>query len=769
MPKADLGTLVQAVDRAAAEASRSLALLLTVCLVFLATVIETTHQDIFLNTSKPLPQIGARLPLIGIFVVVPVAIAILHMVAVLQVRGLVLRTRELCAVLTGVDDPRLPPALLVQWIVARRRDGMVTAWLLSLLVLLLLVVIPLGTLLAAQVRFLPYHAAEVTWLHRGLILTNVLALCTILILAWTRPHGRLAAAPVAALTHRPRLHPGLAWSGAAGSVATCIVLVAYGLVTVPDEWWEERVVLAAADRFGDARAAADACADWPRDPRQLLSVTTVALPGGGPSSEPAERRMLCAVHLLAENANTSFSFFRRNLVLREARLVGAGPSADLVARLGEREAWQTAAASIAVSGRDLRYADLTGVHLRGVDLRAADLRGARLNWARLEFTDLGDAAIGEVGSCPRELQEQVGRFTYCQTRLAHADLSDAMLRGARLWKAQLDGATLRGAQLFAADLRFAHLHGLDLDGIDLAGVDLDGAQLAGASLRGADLRGARLVDSDLRSVDLSGADLRGANLAGAWLDAADLSGADMRGADVVAARFDRSVMAGARLDSADLRRAQIVASVDAMGTVSSLRGLEADGADLRALRLTLLPPNGTPSAASGAFGEPSVIGVMGLVEWVKAGPLAHVELGNAQIDGLVVISQATTRGGAFAVEGMLPADGGQSSDERRAMVLAELCADRRRGAIGGLADRIGEAVERPAETLRVHEFLLALRLQRRDCHAAAHLSAGQLCRLQALERAFEGRGHPLPGQLHPSFQLSPENRRTADHDCARFG
>lgn len=717
MAKAGVEDWIGAVDRAAGEASRSLALLLTVCLVFLATVIETTHQDIFLNTSKPLPQIGTRLPLIGIFVVVPFAIAVLHLVAVLQVRGLVLRTRNLMQAMDVADDVRppltLPPALIVQWIVARD-GGRATVLLTSFLVLTILVIIPLGTLLAAQIRFLPYHSELVTWLHRVLIGVDVAALFTVFVLGWWRPreHGGRAA-------WDRGLSPSFAWSTTAGGVAFAALLASLLLVTVPGEALERRVV-AASDRVFGVVARADepaACDGWTWRPWSYVRVTEVPAPG-----EPTPRRMLCAVHLLAEHPETSFPFLRRNLVLREARLLTNTPPSDLIASFGEAEAWRAVAGAIVVAGRDLRYADLTGVHLRGVDLRAADLTGAKLNWARLEFADLGDAAFDEVGGCPDYLRIEMGSRLYCRTRLMAADLGDARLQGARLWKAQMAGAALGGAQLVGADLRYADLRDLNLAGLDLTGVDLSGAKLGGTNLAGTDLRGAKLV----------GAHLEQANLV------------------------------GTRLDGADLRGATIVVGVNARGQAPALADVRAAGADLRGTNLVLVDADDTTSrpVRLARVGEPVAVDAATMLAWVKEGPFANVDLVDAQLQGLTLLAIGGPLRGAFGLGGA--GDPQVETGVALAQRLGALaCRADRPGVILGITDRVVAELAEP----QLHHYLLARQLQRRDCDAAVVLDDDDLCRLRAVERRYERYAGPRPEGVSIDSALGDGERRLPSRPC----
>ena len=99
-------------------------------------------------------------------------------------------------------------------------------------------------------------------------------------------------------------------------------------------------------------------------------------------------------------------------------------------------------------GRNLAFADATGVFLANADLRGADLKGADLQFAEVQG----------------------------------ADLSGAHLQGVDLNGAYLQGADLSGAHLQGANLVLTHLQGAELRGTELQGADLSGAELQAASV-----------------------------------------------------------------------------------------------------------------------------------------------------------------------------------------------------------------------------------------------------------------------------------------------
>jgi uncharacterized protein YjbI with pentapeptide repeats len=130
-----------------------------------------------------------------------------------------------------------------------------------------------------------------------------------------------------------------------------------------------------------------------------------------------------------------------------------------------------------LSEANLSHASLTRADLRGVNLRGANLTGADLSHASMEMERAGRDA-------PRV---QVGARLYPALR---ANLSHALLAGARLREANLVGAELGGATLTEAALI----------GANLQGADLSGATLTWAILDEADVRGAKVTEEQLQPV-----------------------------------------------------------------------------------------------------------------------------------------------------------------------------------------------------------------------------------------------------------------------------
>ena len=139
------------------------------------------------------------------------------------------------------------------------------------------------------------------------------------------------------------------------------------------------------------------------------------------------------------------------------------------ANLKEADLSETALYRADLSGANLSHARLTRTDLRGINFREANLTGADLSESRMEME--------RAGRDTPAVQVQVGAGRY---RALRANLSHALLSGAKLREANLTGA--------------------DLSGANLQGVDLTMANLSYANLQGADVRAAKVTEEQLQTV-----------------------------------------------------------------------------------------------------------------------------------------------------------------------------------------------------------------------------------------------------------------------------
>jgi uncharacterized protein YjbI with pentapeptide repeats len=187
---------------------------------------------------------------------------------------------------------------------------------------------------------------------------------------------------------------------------------------------------------------------------------------------------------------------------------------------------------------NLEFAKLTGANLDGINLTGADLKGANFTYATLRNADLTGAYLNGA--------------VFTNAQLPGARLGDAILWGSvtRLDHANLTGACLKGADFTGADLTSADLSGADLTGAKFGPADLTSANLSDADLTGADLSRANLTGAFLNRANFGRANFNGANLNRAVLTGANLKGAILTGANLTGARWpqDTRVPPGWQVD-----------------------------------------------------------------------------------------------------------------------------------------------------------------------------------------------------------------------------
>jgi uncharacterized protein YjbI with pentapeptide repeats len=601
--------LRSAVDAAANDAQGSY-LRFAVFGLYLAVVVgSTSHEELLKGSMVTMPGLSVGLPIMGFYVLVPALFVLMHANLLLQlslVAGHVQRLRAAISRLASEDERQLeralpPSSIIGQFLFSDRRGTSFGMTYLALAISLIL--LPIGILVFVQVRFLPYHSEWVTGWHRGLIFADLLLVW----LLWPRivrgpappaPAKADDAAPLPrrwsqavrrsvsaarAEAERRRSWTAIVLGGRLAAwakeeagrfpvrfgrhlrlLAISIVTVVFvsSIATLPES--------AAPVQIG----AGDRCADDARpEPAEVTAVEPVSYPQAGKTCQPWQfwryfRRVelpvalvtappridYCLTYLLFEAPTTPLDM-RRNLRVRNARLVVAEPSAAELDGLGDKEAWNQVGRGLDLKGRDLRFAEFFRTDLRKADLRGADLFGADLAFADLRHAQAADIPVTEYDGCDPALQVQVDDQKFCRTRMSNARLQNADLRDANFWKTNMAHIDLHYAKLEGAGLNQADLNGGDLQSSDLQGANLWGARLDDAKLNGARLDGANLSYASLRQADLEGADLQMAVLLRSRLDGARLKDAHLDGAYLAHACLANAVLAGAYLAGADLRAA----------------------------------------------------------------------------------------------------------------------------------------------------------------------------------------------------------------------
>jgi len=548
---------------AANSASQTVAALHVAFLAFTAylgvIVWGTTDEDLLRISPVKLPILDVDLPLTTFFSFVPWLVVLLHFNLLMQLELLSCKLWNL-----DRDLPASPAGQQVRdrlfifpftHLIAGSSDARLIRWLLSLIVGITIIVLPLFMLLAAQIRFLPFHDEAITWSQRCAVWFDaamLLALWPLIAsprdkarewwlhlgfrllgywLAWLRYFGasalKLFQRRRYESTPQPTLIPGTEPKGMIVLLTSVplvvllsIIAVIPGSITV-QTYYTQPKDSPHNDVSGEPPLYFE---DWliRHVPESWLSVAAHKYDAVSCSSlEQAKKSDASILQVMLGPCSWfDLGFFPRNLNLREARLVPKEVSLSLLTRAIDPDK----------QVRDAAFKEFDGLNLQNRDLRFANLFGAVLPKADLRHVQLQGAVLLRA-----KLQGVIG---WDKTQLQGAILGGTQLQSASLTEADLQGADLRGADLQGADLRWAKLQSADLRGADLQGANLQGAKLQGANLRGAELQGADLSEAALQGADLVFANLQGANLVSANLQGAELREAQLQGSDWSQANLD---------------------------------------------------------------------------------------------------------------------------------------------------------------------------------------------------------------------------------------
>ena len=555
------------------SASQTVAALHVAFLAFVAylgvIVWGTTHEDLLRISPVKLPILDVELPLTAFYNFVPWMVVLLHFNLLMQLELLSCKLWNL--------DRDLPETAWGQQVrdrlfifpfthlIAGRNEVFMIRWLLSLVVGITVIALPLFILLAAQIRFLPFHDEAITWSQRLAVWVDaamLLALWPLIaspkdramewwqnagfrllgywptwvkyycVLGWNglvQLFQRVTKLPPNRETvPKPTIDSGTEPKGMVVLLVSVplvallsIVAVIPGSMTVHTYY---NATEEANPQDGVTGETPSYFEDWliRKVPESWLSVaayqydtvTCTSLP----LAEKAEASILQV--MLGPCAWFNLGIFPRNLNLKETRLIPKEVSLALLTRATDPNK----------QVRDNAFKEFDGLNLQNRDLRFANLFGAVLPKADLRHVQLQGAILLKA-----KLQGVIG---WDKTQLQGAILGGTQLQGAGLIEADLRDADLRGADLQGADLGWANLQSADLRGADLQAANLQATKLQGADLRGAKLQGANLSEANLQGASLDYAKLQGADLTKAELQAAVLYKAELKGLDWLQANLE---------------------------------------------------------------------------------------------------------------------------------------------------------------------------------------------------------------------------------------
>ena len=563
----ELSSHIEKLLEAANSASQTVAALHVGFMAFVTylgvIVWGTTHDDLLRISPVKLPILDVDLPLTTFYSFVPWMVVLLHFNLLMQLELLSCKLWNL-----DLDLPDTAAGQQVRnrlfifpftHLIAGRSEVRLIRWMLSLVVGITVIALPLLMLLAAQIRFLPFHDEVITWSQRLAVWIDAAMLITLWPLiaspqdragewwqnfgvrllgywpAWLRylstlGWNRLTRSiqrrwphlPAREITHRPMLRPENEPKGMIFLLVSVPIIVLFSIIAViPGSITVQTYYAPDKDKSEDTPSYFE---DWliRKVPESWLSVaahkydvvscTSLAM------AEKSEASILQV--MLGPCSWFNLGLFPRNLDLREARLVPKGVSLSLLTRAIDPDK----------QVRDAAFKEFDGLNLQDRDLRFANFFGAVLPKADLRHVQLQGAILLKA-----KLQGIIG---WDKTQFQGAILGGTQLQGAGLIEADLQGADLRGANLQGAALGWAKLQSADLRGANLQGADLSKAKLQGAVLRGANLQGANLREANFQGADLVYTKLQGADLTLAELQVAELREVEIQGVDWSHANLD---------------------------------------------------------------------------------------------------------------------------------------------------------------------------------------------------------------------------------------
>ena len=420
---------------------------LTVMIYIFVIVLSTEQELLFRAGDKQLPLVHISVPIVAFFTWIPWALLVLHFYLLIQVKFLSDKVRlydqRLNNYLISKEDIRdaqmlLASVPLVHILVEDKERSIIYAILLYLIVFVSLVVFPLIVLIVTQIAFLPYQSELTTWIHRIVILIDVLML-------WAlgrniiRSHERKTI-----------------WINSVAGLLVVLVPV-FVFIVVFINFPGSKIYNPVTASFYELEMVEEIMPNrFDLPDRKLVK------------KEPAPE--LLAVHLGGQTDN-------ENLINQSSSI------------------WCQYADPLDLERRKFREAQLRGAALCNAILQDSDLTDADLGRANLTDADLGranltDAYLGRANLTDADFR----RADLTDAYLGRANLTDADLGRANLTDADFRRADLTDASLWRANLTDVSLEGANLTDADLGGANLTDAFLSFANLSKTNFSNAVLDD-----------------------------------------------------------------------------------------------------------------------------------------------------------------------------------------------------------------------------------------------------------------------------------
>jgi len=471
----DVEALEKSLNDSATRVSTIWVSFLIFSLYLLTATATVTHRQLFLGEPVKLPVLNIDLPLWVFFFLAPLLFLIFHAYVLIQL-VLLSRTASFYTAAIGrvVDRnnmtsradaslrQRLANTLFAQLFAgsASERDGWFGA-ILKAIAWATLAIAPILILLTMQLSFLPYHSYFSTWIHRTIVLLDLIAIVCL----W----------PLGPKTVRTRIVSTFI-------VAAILILVltfSAVFLTFPGEWHAKWTRFTTDEQM------------FPDSPDDTSPARTLPSLDDCRYRSPLSRavRTFDRLHLPYVDVVDDDKL---------AKFEQATEAKELRPDQGERT-------------QSLRDRNFDCGTFTGADLRRVDFTGATLNGAIFWDAELQGANLARVTA-------QAASFEFARlegANLEHAWLPNANFAGARLKLAKLTAASLQGANFFIAQLQSSDLYRANLQGATLVDASLQDAMLLATDLRGTSFNYARLHGAILDTAKLQGADFSGAVLIGA--------------------------------------------------------------------------------------------------------------------------------------------------------------------------------------------------------------------------------------------------------------
>jgi uncharacterized protein YjbI with pentapeptide repeats len=417
-------------------------------LYLLATALSTTDEDLLLQHTTSIAQLGVQVPVVFSFAIAPLVFVALHAFALVRYDMLSTNMQQFRSDLEDMvplkaDRERCCQLLTnVEFVVSRAApyESPLQSRIFRVIAFALIAIFPVTVLMVLGVSALRYQSEGVNWAQRGALVIDLA------MLVWLLRRQRIAAAK------RPRF--GIRW-----------LRWWIGLLWAPVALVAANVAWVNVLGYGGPLVQGTPADTWRRF-LQEIDLSELLL-------QPLD--LLCL---------SPFKWGCRFLTVDHRTLVGHVWKEEAVAalRTGEGNS-RTALAAVEgayLRGRTLRFANLNESRLYSADLIQADLFRASVIGTDLRGADLCEATLFGANLGDADLRG---------AKISAADLPKANLSGANLRSAEMVVANLYGAHLIRADLSDANMHLAFLDGANLGGANLSGANLSEATLNGTDLRG----------------------------------------------------------------------------------------------------------------------------------------------------------------------------------------------------------------------------------------------------------------------------------------